>query len=54
MNELDYYIIKNIISYLDFRSQINFIKMNKFNYYNFKNLINYNIGIIINAILRNN
>ena len=52
MNKLDYYLIKNIISYLDFRSQINFIKMNKFNYYNFKNLINYNIGIIIKKKLK--
>jgi hypothetical protein len=52
MNKLDYYMVKNIISYLDFRSQINFIKMNKFNYNNFKNLINYNIGIIIKKKLK--
>lgn len=47
MDELDYYMIKNILSYLDFRSQISFIQINKFNYFNFKKLINYHIGTII-------
>jgi hypothetical protein len=52
MDKLDYYLIKNILSYLDFRSQINFIKINKYNYNNFKNYINFNIGIIIKKKLK--
>ena len=52
MNKLDFYLTKNILSYLDFRSQINFIKINKYNYYNFKNYINYNIGTIIKKKLK--
>ena len=52
MNKLDYYLIDIIISFLDFRSQISFIQINKFNYYNFKNLINYHIGTIIKKKLK--
>ncbi len=52
MDKLDYYITKNIISYLDFRSQISFVQVNKFNYNNYKNLNNYNIGTIIKKKLK--
>ena len=52
MDKLDYYITKNIISYLDFRSQISFVQVNKFNYNNYKNLNHYNIGTIIKKKLK--
>ena len=52
MNNLDYFLIDNILSYLDFRSQISFVQIDKFNYYNFKHLIRYHIGTIIKKKLK--
>ena len=52
MNKLDYFLINNILSYLDFKSKLSFIQIDKFNYYNFKDIIRYNIGIILKKKLK--
>ena len=52
MNKLDYFLINNILSYLDFKSKVSFIQIDKFNYYNFKDIIRYNIGIILKKKLK--
>ena len=52
MNKLDYFLINNILSYLDFRSQIKFVQIDKFTYYNFKQIIRYHIGTIIKKKLK--
>ena len=52
MNNLDYYLIYEISTYLDYKSKISFIKMDKYNYNNLKNLINYNIGNILKKKLK--
>lgn len=52
MNNLDFHIINKILSYLDFRSQISFVQIDKFNYYNFNHVIRYHIGTIIKKKLK--
>lgn len=52
MDKLDYYVINNIISYLDYRSKTNFIQIDKYNYKNFKKIINYQIGLILKKKLK--